>query len=106
MIGVRASIVAVAATVALLALAHASGDPAPTHAAGRVPAFAPADTTIDGPAWHQLRQDATADEQRLSVQMWTVLAAGGAAALGLVLFLLRLALGWVKPPPPQEDAHQ
>ena len=45
------------------------------------------------------------DSHRLPVQLWTVVAAGGAAGAGLVLFLVRIALGRVKPPPPQEDAH-
>jgi len=44
-------------------------------------------------------------DQLLPVQLWTVLAAGGAMGLGLVLFLVRVALGRVKPPPPQEEAH-
>jgi len=44
-------------------------------------------------------------DQLLPVQLWTVLAAGGAAGVGLVLFLVRVALGRVKPPPPQEEAH-
>lgn len=46
-----------------------------------------------------------ADDQRIDVQMWTVMAAGGAAALGLVLLGIRLALGWTKPVPEQEEAH-
>jgi len=51
-------------------------------------------------------QDATDGGQRMHVQLWTVLAAGGAACVGLLLFLARIAMGWVKPPPPpQEDAH-
>lgn len=45
------------------------------------------------------------DSQRIDVQVWTLMAAGGAAALGLVLLGLRITLGWVKPPPEQEDAH-
>ena len=47
----------------------------------------------------------TVDDQRVDIQLWTLLAAGGAMALGLVLLGLRLAMGWVKPPPPQEDVH-
>ncbi len=43
------------------------------------------------------------EDTRLSVQLWTVLAAAGAAGVGLLAFLLRAMLGWVKPPPPQEE---
>jgi hypothetical protein len=64
----------------------------------------------DGPAIASPQQDgdsgAQADDQRLPVQLWTVLAAGGATAVGLVLYLLRLAIGWVKPPPPPQDESQ
>lgn len=45
------------------------------------------------------------DSQRIDVQLWTLMAAAGAAALGLVLLAVRISLGWVKPPPEQEDAH-
>lgn len=49
--------------------------------------------------------DETNDSQRVPVQLWTVLAAVGAAGVGLVFFLVRVALGRVKLPPPQEEAH-
>jgi hypothetical protein len=45
------------------------------------------------------------DDQRLDVQLWTLMASGGAVALGLVLLGVRLALGWTKPPPDPEDVH-
>lgn len=50
------------------------------------------------------QDDAAAqDDTRVPVQVWTVLSAAGAMCVGLLLFLVRLALGWVKPaPPPQE----
>ncbi|MCH8994475.1 MAG: hypothetical protein IH959_05830 [Chloroflexi bacterium] len=51
------------------------------------------------------QDDGTIDDEdtRLSVQLWTVVAAAGAAGVGLLAFLLRAMLGWVKPPPPQEE---
>jgi hypothetical protein len=58
-----------------------------------------------GPGAALLQTPDSANDQRVPVQLWTVLAAGGAMGVGLVLFLLRIALGRVKPPPPQEEAH-
>ncbi len=48
---------------------------------------------------------APGDGERVEVQVWTVFAAGVAAALGLLGFLLRALMGWVRTPPPQDEAH-
>jgi hypothetical protein len=52
-----------------------------------------------------LQTDAGSGDHTFAVQLWTVLAAGGAMGVGLLLFLVRVALGRTKPPPPQEEAH-
>ncbi len=45
-------------------------------------------------------------DSTVEVQTWTIMAAGGAAALFLLLFFARIALGRVAPPPAQEEgAH-
>ncbi len=64
--------------------------------------------TADGPHI-SLQQDggaSNADDSRIDVQVWTIMAAGGAASLGLVLFLVRILLGRVQPPPPQQKNAQ
>lgn len=43
------------------------------------------------------------DEHQVAVQTWTIMAAGGAAAVGLLLFFARIAMGRVPPPPPRQD---
>jgi len=39
----------------------------------------------------------------VAVQLWALGAALGAAALGLVAYMVRRALGLVEPPPSQEE---
>lgn len=66
-----------------------------------------------GAGWSQPPVAATQDadpaaedkDTRVGVQVWTVTAAGIAMAAGLILFLLRIFMGWVKPPPSQEETH-
>jgi hypothetical protein len=46
------------------------------------------------------------DDDRVEIMVWTVFASALALSIGLLLFLLRLIMGWVKaPPPPQEEHH-
>ena len=46
------------------------------------------------------------DDQRVPVQVWTIVAAAGAAVVGLGLYALRRALGLVPPPPTAEMRAQ
>lgn len=45
---------------------------------------------------------AAAGDARVDIQLWTLIASGGAAAIGLVLFVVRVAMGWVQRPTPEE----
>jgi hypothetical protein len=49
--------------------------------------------------------DQSDDDTSMEVILWTVLAAGIAAGVGLVLYMVRVILGRVRIPPPQEDTH-
>ena len=48
--------------------------------------------------------DDSDDDSRVRVQTWTVFAAITAACVGLLALAVRVALGWVKPPPPPEES--
>jgi hypothetical protein len=54
----------------------------------------------------QQDQSDDGDDNRVEIMVWTVFAAALALCIGLLLFLLRLIMGWVKAPPaPQEEHH-
>ena len=103
-----AIVLAVAATAALLWLAVGALTSGGATIEGRGPAYVASDEGmslhVGAPAGVSSQVDGDAD-QRMSVQLWTLVAAGGAAGVGLLLLLLRIAMGWVKPPPPQEEQH-
>ncbi len=108
---VRTIVLAAAATAAFLWIMGDAGEAARSAAAERAPALAPADATAGWPAPEAAPaqggdEEANPDgDQRVPVQLWTLVAAGGAAGVGLLAFLLRLAMGWVKPPPAREESH-
>ncbi len=50
--------------------------------------------------------DSSADDSRVEVQTWTIFAAVTASAVGLLVLMVRVIMGWVKtPPPPEESPH-
>ena len=105
-----AAIVLISVVVVVGSWSVGAGHEATTaHAGERTPALASASTSIGPPGLGVNRQEdgtdggTASEDDRVPVQVWTILAAGGAAAVGLVLYVVRLALGWVKPPPPPSD---
>ena len=91
------------ALLAIALIAFASASPRDHASAANVashhaPALAAQDQPADGGA-QQI------DDQRIDVMVWTLFACAGAAAVGLMLLAVRAGMGWVKPPPQQDDAH-
>jgi hypothetical protein len=104
----RALTLTAAVAVVLLWLIDGAATSPTAAAVDHEPAFASSETAFGGLTQTQedAQDAASGNDDRVPVQVWTVFAAGGAAAVCLVLYLLRLALGLVKPPPPeQEEAH-
>ena len=95
-----------ALALALMLLSYVAVAPDSGHAAEQMPA---ASSYRELPADQQTPGDTLAtagEDHKVAVQAWTIMAAGGAAALFLLLLFLRIALGRVPPAPPQEEgAH-
>ena len=101
----RALALAAAVAAALLWVAAGVSSPAAGAAEEQAAAFASGAEAVGWTAPAQGGdEEANPDrDDRVPVQIWTVFAAGGAAGVGLVVYLLRVAMGWVKPPPPPEE---
>lgn len=87
--------------IAMIAFASASTRDhasAANVASQHAPTLAAQDQPSDGGA-QQI------DDQRIDIMVWTLFACAGAAAVGLMLLAVRAGMGWVKPPPQQDDAH-
>ena len=86
------------AAVVVLAITYAGGLSNVAVAADQTTELAEESTAVDLQA-----EEATGENDVVDVQVWTLVAAGAAAAVVLLALLLRIAMGWVKPPPPQEE---
>ncbi len=84
---IGAALVAALFVVAGAATVQASGDSLDSHAVDVAPQI-----------------DDAGDDSRVEVQTWTIFAAVAAAGVGLLVLAIRVAVGWVKPPPPPEES--
>jgi len=86
------------AAVVVLAMTFAGGGLDVAVAAGQTPELSDESVVVELQA-----EELTGENDVVDVQVWTLVAVGVAAAVLLLALLLRVAMGWVKPPPPQED---
>ena len=109
MFGLRLLVLTAAVIAAVAWIVADASRPVPGAAEAGTPAFVSVGAAVGGsaPVLAQVQEDdASSDgDERVPVQVWTVFVAGAAAGVGLVLYLLRLAMGWVKAPPSQEDGR-
>ncbi len=86
------------AAVIALAISFAGGLSNVAVAADQTPADAGDSIAPDLQA-----EEVTGENDVVDVQVWTLMAVGAAVAVLLLALLLRVAMGWVRPRPPQEE---
>ena len=87
------------AAVIALAISFASSLSNVAAAAGQTPELSDESTVVELQA-----EELAGENDVVDVQVWTLMAVGVGAAVLLLALLLRIAMGWVKPPPPQEES--
>lgn len=108
MFELRLLLLTAAVLAAVAWIAADASRPALGAAEAETPALVSAGAAVGGsaPLLMQVQEEDSSDgDERVQVQVWTVFAAGAVAGVGLVLYLLRLAVGWVKAPPSQEEGQ-
>ena len=86
------------AAVVVLAITFAGGVLDVAVAADQTPELSEYSTLVELQA-----EDLTGENDVVDVQVWTLVAVGVAVAVVLLALLLRIAMGWVRRPPPQEE---